>query len=68
MLKEGDEMEARFIGVDRKNRYLNLSIKAKDTAEQAEAIQGYSRNQADVGGGTLGDLLKEQMEGSKDAE
>ena len=68
MLKEGDEMEARFIGVDRKNRYLNLSIKAKDTAEEAEAIQGYSRNQADVGGGTLGDLLKEQMEGSKDAE
>lgn len=68
MLKQGDEVEARFIGVDRKNRVLNLSIKAKDTAEEAEAIQGYSRNQADVGGGTLGDLLKEQMEGSKDAE
>jgi len=68
ILKQGDEIEARFIGVDRKNRSLNLSIKAKDTAEEAEAIQGYSRNQADVGGGTLGDLLKEQMEGSKDAE
>jgi small subunit ribosomal protein S1 len=68
ILKQGEEIEARFIGVDRKNRNLNLSIKAKDTAEEAEAIQGYSRNQAETGGGTLGDLLKEQMEGGKDAE
>jgi len=68
ILKPGDEVEARFIGVDRKNRSLNLSIKVKDTAEEAEAIQGYSQKQADVGGGTLGDLLKEQMEGNKDAE
>jgi small subunit ribosomal protein S1 len=62
MLKEGDEVEARFIGVDRKNRTLNLSIKAKDTAEEAEAIQDYSRSQSDIGTSTLGDLLKEQME------
>jgi len=68
ILKQGEEIEARFIGVDRKNRNLNLSIKAKDTAEEAEAIQGYSRNQAETGSGTLGDLLKEQMEGGKDAE
>ncbi len=68
ILKQGEEIETRFIGVDRKNRNLNLSIKAKDTAEEAEAIQGYSRNQAETGGGTLGDLLKEQMEGGKDAE
>ncbi|MEE8379569.1 MAG: S1 RNA-binding domain-containing protein, partial [Gammaproteobacteria bacterium] len=68
ILKQGEEIEARFIGVDRKNRNLNLSIKAKDTAEEAEAIQGYSRNQAETGSGTLGDLLKEQMEGGKDAD
>ena len=68
ILTKGEEIEARFIGVDRKNRNLNLSIKAKDTAEEAEAIQGYSRNQAEVGSGTLGDLLKEQMEGDKDAK
>ncbi|MCK4586747.1 MAG: 30S ribosomal protein S1, partial [Gammaproteobacteria bacterium] len=68
ILKQGEEIETRFIGVDRKNRNLNLSIKAKDTAEEAEAIQGYSRNQAETGGGTLGDLLKEQMEGGKDTE
>ena len=68
ILKQGEEIEARFIGVDRKNRNLNLSIKAKDTAEEAEAIQGYGRNQTETSGGTLGDLLKEQMEGGKDAE
>ena len=68
MLKTGDEVEARFIGVDRKNRSLNLSVKAKDTAEEAEAIQDYSRGKADTGGGTLGDLLKEQMESSKEAK
>jgi small subunit ribosomal protein S1 len=61
-LKQGDEVEARFIGVDRKNRTLNLSIKAKDTAEEAEAIQDYSRSQPEVSGSTLGDLLKEKME------
>lgn len=66
MLKEGDAVEARFIGVDRKNRNLNLSVKAKDTAEEAEAIQDYSRNQAEAGSSTLGDLLKEQMENSKE--
>jgi small subunit ribosomal protein S1 len=65
-LKEGDEVEARFIGVDRKNRSLNLSIKAKDSAEEAEAIQDYSRSQAEMGSSTLGDLIKEQMEGGKE--
>jgi small subunit ribosomal protein S1 len=68
ILKQGEEIEARFIGVDRKNRNLNLSIKAKDTAEEAEAIQGYSRKQTEGGSGTLGDLLKEQMDGGKDAK
>jgi len=68
MLKAGDEVEARFIGVDRKNRNLNLSVKAKDSAEEVEAVQDYSRNQAESTGGTLGDLLKEQMESSKEAK
>jgi len=68
-LKAGDEIEARFIGVDRKNRNLNLSVKAKDSAEEAEAIQDYSRGQDEgASGGTLGDLLKEQLESSKEAE
>jgi len=60
VLKEGDEVEAKFIGVDRKNRTISLSIKAKDYDEEAEAMQDYSR-QAASATTTLGDLLKEQI-------
>ncbi len=61
VLKVGDEVEAKFVAIDRKNRTIILSIKAKDDQEEAEAVQGY---RASEGGGmtTLGDLLKEQME------
>ncbi|MBT3047516.1 MAG: 30S ribosomal protein S1 [Candidatus Thiodiazotropha sp.] len=61
MLKEGDEIEAKFIGVDRKNRSITLSIKAKDADEEAAAIKGYARDAA-TSAPTLGDLLKEQMD------
>jgi len=63
MLKVGDEIEAKFLGVDRKNRSINLSIKAKDSAEEAEAIEDYSRGADQAATTKLGDLLKEQMEG-----
>jgi small subunit ribosomal protein S1 len=55
----GDEVEAKFVGLDRKNRMLTLSIRAKDEDEVAEAMDEYR----DSGTGTtsLGDLLKEQM-------
>lgn len=59
VLKPGDEVEAKFIGLDRKSRSIILSIKAKDSDEEAEAVQGYTRGA--VGATTLGDLLKEQM-------
>lgn len=59
ILKEGDEVEAKFIGVDRKNRTIALSIKAKDMAEEAEVLQDYSRKSST--GATLGDIFKEQM-------
>ncbi|HMV39483.1 30S ribosomal protein S1 [Plasticicumulans sp.] len=59
VLKDGEEIEAKFIGVDRKNRTITLSIKAKEYAEEAEVLQDYSRKSAT--GATLGDLLKEQM-------
>jgi len=61
VLKVGDEVEAKFIGVDRKNRTITLSIKAKDNEEEAEAVHDYSRSGA-TGTTTLGDILKEQME------
>jgi small subunit ribosomal protein S1 len=63
MLNVGDEIEAKFLGVDRKNRSINLSIKAKDSAEEAEAIEDYSRGADQAATTKLGDLLKEQMEG-----
>jgi small subunit ribosomal protein S1 len=61
VLKEGDEVEAKFIGVDRKNRTISLSVKAKDADEEAAAIKGYARDAASSAP-TLGDLLKEQMD------
>jgi small subunit ribosomal protein S1 len=61
-LKIGEEIEARFTGVDRKTRVLSLSIKAKEAQEEQQAMHAY---QADSGqtssSATLGDLLKEQM-------
>lgn len=59
LLKEGEEIEAKLIGVDRKNRTINLSIKAKDIAEEAEALQDYSRKPST--GAKLGDIFKEQQ-------
>src|SRR4249920_1239862 len=38
-LKEGDSVSAMIINIDRKNRSINLSIKAKDNAEEGEAMQ-----------------------------
>jgi small subunit ribosomal protein S1 len=61
VLKLGEEVEAKFVGVDRKNRTISLSVKAKDIDEETAAIRGYSRD-AQTGTTTLGDILKEQME------
>ena len=61
LLKVGEKVEAKFIGIDRKNRNINLSIKAKDNDEEAEAMQEFSRSTAVVNP-TLGDLLKAQMD------
>jgi small subunit ribosomal protein S1 len=61
LLKVGDEVEAKFTAVDRKVRTIALSIKAKDMAEEQEAMQSY---RSDTSTGTsLGDLLKEQISG-----
>ncbi|HHM05822.1 MAG TPA: 30S ribosomal protein S1 [Gammaproteobacteria bacterium] len=66
VLSIGDPVEAKFTGVDRKNRSIMLSVKAKDSDEEAEAIEDYNRSAAAASGGTsLGDLLKEQMKNNK---
>jgi len=60
-LKEGDSLTALIINVDRKNRSLNLSIKAKDSAEASEAME---RMKAEAATGTtsLGALLKAKLD------
>ena len=65
-LKEGDSVEAKFMGVDRKNRTITLSIKAKEVQAEAEAVSSYKSDVAAAPvGTTLGDLLKEKMSGGK---
>ena len=61
VLKVGEEVEARFTGVDRKGRSISLSIKAKDIHEEQEAMQNYRTDSPT--GTSLGDLLKEQISG-----
>lgn len=67
VLKVGEEIEAKFTGVDRKSRMVNLSIKAKDNDEETKTLKDYSSS-APSAAPTLGDLLKEQMDAGKDGE
>src|SRR5262249_55007228 len=60
VLKVGEEVEAKFTGVDRKSRTISLSIKAKEMHEEQEAVQSY-RSESATSGTSLGDLLKEQI-------
>jgi small subunit ribosomal protein S1 len=62
VLKEGDEIEAKFVGVDRKNRTISLSIKAKDFDDEKSAIAAYNSDAASAGTTSMADLLKEQMD------
>ena len=61
-LSVGDKIEAKFISLDRKNRTLSLSVRAKEDAELAEALKEYKSSSATGGTTSLGDLLKEQLE------
>lgn len=66
VLKEGDSVEAKFTGVDRKSRAIALSIKAKDIHEEQEAMQAYRTDS--MTGTSLGDLLKQQIGGGSDTD
>lgn len=59
LLKEGDKLEAKFIGVDKKSKTISLSIKAKDHDEETHTIKDHS--QQSVGTPTFADIFK-QME------
>ena len=65
-LKEGDEVEAVIVNVDRKNRNINLSIKAKDAKDESEALKSVAGNSANAGTTSLGDLLKAKLSGEQE--
>jgi small subunit ribosomal protein S1 len=64
LVKEGEEIEAIIINVDRKNRNINLSIKAKDSVEEREAMARVAADAGNAASGTtnLGALLKAKMD------
>ena len=65
-LKEGDKLTAMVINIDRKNRAINLSLKAKDLAEEAEAMKKLAdEKQASSGTTSLGALLKAKLDVAK---
>ncbi|GAB3287666.1 30S ribosomal protein S1 [Parahaliea aestuarii] len=59
--KVGDSVEAKIISVDRKNRVLGLSIKAKDYDDEKEAVKSLKDQDEAASPGTIGDLIKAQM-------
>jgi len=69
-LKEGDEVQAMIINVDRKNRSLNLSVKAKDMVEETEAMKQLRTEQAASAAGStnLGALLRAKLDTSRNPD
>lgn len=64
-LKEGDEIEVKIVSVDRKSRVLSLSVKAIAVDDEKSAIQDHKKqDSSDVSPGTIGDLIKAQMDKS----
>ncbi|GAB3250334.1 30S ribosomal protein S1 [Chitinimonas naiadis] len=68
VLKDGEEVEAMIINVDRKNRSINLSIKAKDSADDSSAITKLASTESAGNAGTtsLGALLKAKLSGNQE--
>ncbi|MEW6695470.1 30S ribosomal protein S1 [Tepidimonas thermarum] len=63
VLKVGDEVTAVIVNVDRKNRNIQLSIKAKDAADQQEAMASLSQSSGNAGTTNLGALLRAKLDG-----
>jgi small subunit ribosomal protein S1 len=64
ILKEGEEIEALFVGVDRKKRTISLSIRAKEEEEEARVLEAYGSGST-TAKAKLGDILKQQLSGSE---
>ena len=61
-LNEGETVEAKITGMDRKGRSIYLSIKAKDVDEEQEALRDYAASNDNAATTSFGDLLKEKMD------
>ncbi len=62
-LNEGDEIEVKIVSVDRKNRVISLSVKAIEIDDENAAVQEHkSQDASDVSPGTIGDLIKAEMD------
>ena len=62
VLPIGSEVTAKIIGIDRRNRVINLSIKAREKDDEKQAHREYRQQESSRRGPTtLGDLIKEQM-------
>jgi small subunit ribosomal protein S1 len=64
VLKEGDEVTAVVVNIDRKTRNIQLSVKAKDQVDQQEAMSTLSQQSAKENAGTtsLGALLRAKLD------
>ncbi len=65
VLKEGDEVNAVVTNVDRKSRSISLSIRAKDQADQQEAMASLSQNTGNAGTTSLGALLRAKLDNNE---
>lgn len=66
--KEGDEVEAIIVGIDRRNRTVNLSMRAMIEKQKAEVLDTVNRNNLNTGTTNLGDLLKEKLSQQPETE
>ena len=65
VLTEGAEIEVKIVSIDRKNRVLSLSVKAIEIDDEKSAIKDHkTTDAADVSPGTIGDLIKAEMDKS----
>jgi small subunit ribosomal protein S1 len=62
VLKVGDSVSAVITNIDKRARKVNLSIKAKDYAEEKAAVESYNKQSSDAAGSTLGDIFNEGKE------
>ncbi|MBN2691114.1 MAG: 30S ribosomal protein S1 [Burkholderiaceae bacterium] len=62
VLKEGDQVSAVVVSIDRKTRNIQLSVKAKDAAEQQEAMDRLAGDTREAGTTNLGALLRAKMD------